>query len=80
MAGTVITNMDLHNNRDQLILLVVMTTIWTALYTAIHFFYNPKQKLSKKTLLDTKNRIVSIVHGVVSFIMAGSCFVTQDFE
>lgn len=80
MIESVTTNINLHDNKHQLILLAVMTTIWTIFYTSIHFLFKPKTKLNKKILLDTKNRIVSIVHGVVSFILAGYCFLTQEFE
>lgn len=57
-----------------------MTVAWTLLYTAIHFLYKPKQKLSQKVILDTKNRFVSIIHGVASFVMAALCFLFNDFK
>jgi len=42
---------------------VVSVILWTLLYLVIHFFVKVKSK-SKKDENDTKNRIVSIIHGV----------------
>lgn len=70
------TKFSLQDNTHKLILLCIMTAIWTTLYTIVHIFYNPKQKLSRKILLDTKNRIISIIHGVSSFVMAAISFLT----
>lgn len=67
--------LDLHDTRHKIYSLLAMTAAWTILYTAIHILYKPKQKLSKKIILDTKNRFVSIIHGVASFVMASYCFI-----
>lgn len=63
-------NYSLDGINNKLIAVAVMTIIWTLLYVIVHFLYNPNKKVSKKTILDTKNRIISIVHGVGSFVMA----------
>lgn len=71
---------DLHDTKHKIQLLLIMTAIWTIIYTAIHLLYKPKHKLSKKVILDTKNRFVSIIHGVASFIMASYCFIFNEFK
>lgn len=78
MAAT--DSLNLHDNHTKLYMFVGMTAAWTLLYTAIHFLYRPSVKLSPKVLLDTKNRFVSIIHGVASFIMASYCFVFNEFK
>lgn len=42
---------------------LVSVVLWTLLYLVIHFFVKVKSK-SKKDEIDSKNRIVSIIHGV----------------
>lgn len=71
---------DLNDNSHKLITLCVMTVIWTILYAIVHIAYRPKQKLNKKIILDIKNRIISIVHGVSSFVMAAICFLNNEFK
>lgn len=76
--------LSLQDNMNKLILLVTMTAIWTTLYALVHIFYRPDPKTSKsmnkKIILDTKNRIISIVHGVSSFVMAAISFLTEEFK
>lgn len=72
--------LNLHDNHHKLLTLITLTILWTAAYTLVHIFYTPKQKLSKKVILDTKNRIISIVHGVGSFVMASYCFLFNHFK
>lgn len=59
---------------------IIMTAIWFALYAAVHILYAPSGKQSPKSILDTKNRIVSIVHGLGSFFMAVKVFLYEDFK
>lgn len=72
-----IPKVDLHDNTHKIIMLIVMTILWTFLYIIVHFTYNPKQKISRKIVLDTKNRVISIIHGVGSFVMGSCCFLTN---
>jgi hypothetical protein len=57
-----------------------MIIMWTSLYSAIHFFWNPKTSVSKKIILDTKNRIVSIIYGLVTFVVGTYIYLTNDIE
>lgn len=71
---------NLHNNYHKLATLVCMTIAWAALYAAVHVLYKPSHKLSSKVVLDTKNRIISIVHGVATFIFACMTFIFGQFK
>jgi|688.fasta_scaffold177171_1 hypothetical protein len=70
-------NIDLHNTLHKIYLLVGMTVIWTILYIIVHIGYRPSNKINPKIVLDTKNRIISIIHGVGSFIMASIVFLDK---
>lgn len=59
---------------------IIMTVIWFALYAIVHNFYQPAGKQNPKCILDTKNRIVSIIHGLSSFFMAVKVFLNEDFK
>lgn len=71
---------NLHDNSHKLITLICMTLAWTALYAAVHVLYKPRHKLSTKVVLDTKNRVISIVHGVATFIFACMTFIFGQFK
>ena len=68
-----------HNTQDQLIVFTVLTVNWFLLYAIVHNTFASTQ-LKPKLILDTKNRIVSIVHGVLSFIMGAIEFIGADFR
>lgn len=70
---------DTQNIQQNIIIIGVMTIMWTALYALVHVAYRPKS-LSKKKILDTKNRIVSMIHGVLSFLLAVRVFMTEEFK
>ncbi len=55
-----------HNTSHQIIAFILLLLIWFMIYALIEISFNSKI-MKKKDLLDTKNRIVSIIHGVVSF-------------
>ena len=61
------------NFQHKAIFTILMTIGWFWLYSVVHFTYNYPQ-LKYKTLLDTRNRIISIVHGVGSFTLACIAF------
>ena len=54
------------NSNSQIIITIVLLLFWSALYALVNYTCQLKS-LSQKDANDTKNRIVSIVHGVVSF-------------
>ena len=72
--------MDFSISHHKIGILAVMTAIWFAIYAAVHILYNPAGKQSRKTVLDTKNRIVSIIHGLGSFFMSVRVFLTEEFK
>ena len=67
------------NFQHKVIFTILMTIGWFWLYTVVHFAYQSTQ-LKYKTLLDTRNRIISIVHGVGSFTMACIAFPSNHFK
>ena len=64
---------------DKGIVFFIMLVSWFSLYAAVHQSYN-SIKLKNKVVLDTRNRIVSMVHGVVSFSLACVAFTTSHFK
>lgn len=54
------------DSNSQIIFTVGLLVFWSALYTVVNYSCHLKT-LSERDANDTKNRIVSIVHGVVSF-------------
>ena len=55
-----------HNHQHQWVAFILLTVNWFTLYWLVNIMFNPKS-LSKKNLIDTKNRIISIIHGVTAF-------------
>lgn len=62
-----LTLSDVIMTRDKLHLLILETVLWTLLYTFVHNLPIFKESEPKKAL-DSKNRIVSIIHASVAFI------------
>jgi hypothetical protein len=54
-----------------------MTIAWAIFYIIINISYYPTTKINPKIILDTKRRIISIIHGVGSFIMASIVFLDK---
>jgi hypothetical protein len=72
-----INSIQLHNNLHKIYLLFGMTIVWTIFYIIVHIGYRPSNKINPQIVLDTKNRIISIIHGVGSFIMASIVFLNK---
>ena len=68
-----------NNDQHKVIFTIIMTVGWFWLYSIVHFTYQSTQ-LKSKTLLDTRNRIVSIIHGVGSFTLACVAFPSNNFK
>ena len=68
-----------HNTQHQLFVFTILIINWFLLYAIVHNTFTSTQ-LKPKLVLDTKNRIVSIVHGVLSFIMGAVEFIGADFK
>lgn len=64
-----------HNSQHQMVAFILLTINWFALYILVNFTFNPKS-LSKKNLIDSKNRIISIIHGVTAFCLGSYDFLT----
>lgn len=58
---------------SKIILLVIFTIAWTLLYAIINYAFKFKG-LSEKNSNDVKNRMVSIVHGVITFWVSAYFF------
>ena len=54
------------NPNSQIVFTIGLLVFWSTLYAIVNYAFHLKT-LSQKDANDTKNRIVSIVHGVVSF-------------
>lgn len=67
------------NDQHKVLMIVLLTIGWFWLYSLVHFTYQSKQ-LKYNTLLDTRNRIVSMVHGVISFLLACIAFPNNHFK
>ena len=67
------------NLSHKIYLTIILTIGWFWLYTIVHFTYQSTQ-LKYKTLLDTRNRIISIVHGIGSFSLACIAFPSNNFK
>ena len=66
-----------NSHEDQLKVFGILTFNWFLLYFIVHnTFYSTK--LNHSLTLDTKNRIVSIVHGILSFVMASYEYLHGD--
>ena len=66
--------LDLVNNlQQQISCVLVLFVAWVVFYVVVDQTLNTKG-LSRKKELDTKNRIVSIVHGLVTFILGMTQF------
>ena len=65
------------NTLTKIYLLVGMTIAWAIFYIIINISYYPTTKINPKIILDTKRRIISIIHGVGSFIMASIVFLDK---
>lgn len=59
------------NSSSQILFTFVFLVFWSILYTAVNYAFNFKSLLEKDSN-DVKNRIISIVHGVLSFWFACS--------
>ena len=70
---------NLQDDQHKVFTFVVLLISWCSLYAIVHLSYT-SVKLKRKTLLDTRNRIISIVHGVGSFVMACMTFFTNHFK
>lgn len=57
-----------HNSQHQIVAFILLTINWFALYFLVNITFNPKS-MSKKNLIDTKNRIISIIHGLTAFCL-----------
>lgn len=57
------------NSNSQILFTIIFLIFWSVLYTIVNYACNFKS-LSVKNANDVKNRIVSIVHGIVSFWLA----------
>ena len=61
------------NSNSQIVFTLAFLIFWSILYTMVNYTCQFKS-LSIKDSNDTKNRIISIVHGVVSFWFAADQF------
>jgi hypothetical protein len=59
------------NDHHKLFLCTVLVLCWSVIYTVVNLSFNFKT-LNKKKSDDTKNRIVSIAHGILTFWMAAT--------
>ncbi len=71
-------NLDIVNSgADQIKLTVIFTVLWTYLFFIIQYTVR-LPKLDKHNRNDTKNRLVSIVHGLLTFYMSAYCLFVAD--
>lgn len=68
--------MDFAFSHHKIASLTIMTALWFAIYAIVHTLYEPTGKQNPKSILDTKNRIISIIHGLGSFFMSAKVFLT----
>ena len=62
-----------HNSSHQIVALTLLSIAWVALFALVNVAYVSKS-LPKKKLIDSKNRTVSIVHGIGSFVCGSYSF------
>ena len=62
-----------HNSSHQTVALILLTIAWVALYGLVNVTYVSKV-LPKKKLIDSKNRTISIIHGIGSFFCGSYSF------
>ena len=63
---------DFSTNLAKLKLFFIFSFLWTLLFLIINYTVYPERKyknLSKKSADDIRNRIISIIHGLTSFIL-----------
>jgi hypothetical protein len=69
-----------HDNLDKIKALVLLTGAWAVIYTLVNLSFHFKTLNARKSD-DTKNRIVSIVHGITAFWLAATQYLpTATFK
>lgn len=63
--------MRLESFNDKLVFFAGAFAAWTTLFLFVNFNIDLPSKLGKKKIDDTKNRIVSIVHGLFALLVSG---------
>lgn len=78
MVVTSLFNLDLVNSRlEQGIMVAILTVGWTILCILVEKFVKLPD-MQKRLQHDVKNRIVSLVHGILTFILACKLYAFSD--